>query len=261
VQVRCLAGCHPLDVIHALRQRGLWNGTSVDEQNSADQRLINQRRERQRVADERKAAWLRARALALFAEAQPALGTKVETMYFGWWRGLEVPTAERKHLLTDVLRLHRQCPRGNNGDHAPAMIALMRNIGNDQPQAIHRTFLDQRWRKDGKPMMLAATGGAAVKLSGAPPRDALFIAEGIETGLACMLRGWSPVWALGSAVAVKWFPVIDGVSELVVCADRDPHGKGQQAAAEVVRRWLQAGRRARMELPEDGKDFASGLEL
>jgi putative DNA primase/helicase len=259
VQVRCLAGCEPRAVIAALRQRGLWNGTSVDEQNSTEQRLINQRRERQRVADERKVAWLRARALALFAEARPALGTAVETIYFGWWRGLTIAATERERLLTDVIRFHRCCPRKH--EHAPSMVALMRNIITDRPQAIHRTFLDQRWCKDGKPMMLAPAGGAAVKLSGALPCDALFIAEGIETGLACMLRGWSPVWALGSAVAVKWFPVIDGVSELVVCADRDPHGKGQQAAAEVVRRWLQAGRRARMELPEDGKDFASGLEL
>ena len=52
---------------------------------------------------------------------------------------------------------------------------------------------------------------------------------------ACMsVRGWRrtgvdaadhvPLWALGSAGAIERLPVLFGIGELVICADRDPVG-------------------------------------
>jgi putative DNA primase/helicase len=264
VQVRCQAGCEPIAVMMELRRRGLWNGvenrtaSSFNEKRQAE--LAARRRQEERERD-----WMQHRALALWDEAKPALGTEVE-LYLEWWRGLEVPTAERKHLLTDVLRLHRHCPRGNEGQRQPAMIALMRSIVDNKPQAIHRTFFDPHWAKHGKPMVLGPAGGAAVKLFNGPPCRSLFIAEGIETALALIVRGMvdlqtDAVWAVGSASAIALFPLLEDVGELVIAADRDANGTGERAAAAAVQTWRTAGKRARVLLPEDGKDFAEALRL
>jgi len=261
VQVRCLAGCAPADVIAACRRLGVWH-----DDDAADERAARAaaRARRQQELDEKRAraeAELRARALAIWDEARPAAGTAVETVYLRWWRGVEVPAAARAHLLSEVLRFHPACPR--RGGRAPAMVALMRTIHGDRPTAIHRTFLDAQWRKAGEPMMLGAAAGAAIKLT---PHDATFaeefaycprlnIAEGIETGLTQLGRGHAPLWALGSAGAIERFPVVFAVGELCVWGDLDwptsrgygefeNAGPGERAAAICIARWQAAGRRA-----------------
>jgi Toprim domain len=273
VQFRCQSGCHPLDVLAELRRRGLWNGKDSVEGRSrpslnGDPRYAAELKAR-REREAREAARLRNLALRIWKESQPALGTEIERVYLHWWRGIEIPEATRTELLTQVLRLHRHCPRGSGGVRQPAMIALMLNIATNAPQSIHRTFLTPQWAKAGKPMMLAPAGGAAVKLTsqaeafgtaGRCPR--LTVCEGVETGLALLMRGECSVWALGSAGGVKRFPILPAVEELVIAADVDARGTGERAAAAVVERWRAAGMRARVMLPEDGKkDFAEGLRL
>jgi putative DNA primase/helicase len=266
-QFRCQAGCHPLKVLEELRRRGLWNGVENRTASSFNEKLQAELAARRR-REERERAWMQHRALAIWDDSEPAAGTEVE-LYLEWWRGLEVPTAERKRLLTDVLRLHRHCPRGSNGDRAPAMIALMRNIITDQPQAVHRTFFDHRWAKDGKPMMLGPARGAAVKLFNGPPCERLFVSEGIETALALIVRGIvdptadCALWAAGNTGAIALFPLLDDVGELVIAADRDVKNQaGERVAAQVVQRWHAAGKCARMIMSEDGKkDFAEELKL
>jgi putative DNA primase/helicase len=258
VQVRCQAGCEPIAVMMELRRRGLWNGVENRTASSFNEKHQARREERER-------AWMQRRALAIWNEATPAIGSPVET-YLMFWRGL-IESVDRD-LLTNVLRFHPACPRGKEGQRQPAMIALMRNIVTDQPQAIHRTFFDHRWAKDGKPMMLGPAGGAAVKLFRRPPAAALFVAEGIETALALIVRGMidlqtDAVWAAGNAGAIERFPLLEDVGELVIAADRDANGTGERAAVQAVQRWHAAGTRARMMLPllEDGKDFAEALRL
>src|SRR5262245_14863508 len=279
VQVRCLAGCQPGDVIAACRRLGVWQDDEADERAA--------REKRQRALDEKRAraeAELRARALEIWDEARPAAGTVVETVYLRWWRGVDVPPALRAHLLTDVLRFHPRCPRRNG--RAPAMVALMRSVHGDRPVAVHRTFLDAQWRKAGAPMMLGTAAGAAVKLT---PHDATFadefaycprlnIAEGIETGLTQLARGHAPLWALGSAGAIERFPVLFAVGALCVWGDLDwptsrgwgefeNAGPGERAAAICIARWQAAGKQASGLMPRppaaefEARDFNDGVRV
>jgi putative DNA primase/helicase len=263
-QLRCLAGCAPAEVIAALKRRGLWAGSGEGRPSFNDPQRAAELAAR-RAREAREAAWLQARALKIWKQSQPAIGTPVEAVYLNWWRGLlDVP--DRKRLLTEVIRFHSRCPRGDQ--RQPAMVCLLRLIVDDTPRAIHRTFMTAQWAKDGTPMMFAHAGGAAVKLYGRPPCERLFITEGVETALSLIVRGIvdptadCAVWAAGCAGAMARFPILPAVDELVVAADNDLKGQGQQAAEICLKRWQQAGRRASVMLSPDGLcDFAEALRL
>ena len=90
--------------------------------------------------------------------------------------------------------------------------------------------------------MLGPVQATAIKL--APVTSRLAVCEGVETALACLVLGEPVVWALGSAEALRRLPPLPGVRDLLVRADNDINGVGQQAATECVEVWRQAGRRA-----------------
>jgi hypothetical protein len=151
-------------------------------------------------------------------------------------RGLELP----QRIDGEVLRFHPQCPYGKV--RHPCMVALMRNIHTNQPQAIHRTALTPAGMKIGR-MALGPKTGAAVKLSADEIVSmGLTIGEGIETVLSAMQLGFSPAWALGDASNVRAFPVLSGVEGLTIIVDNDESSTGQRAALECSRRWTGAGR-------------------
>ena len=55
---------------------------------------------------------------------------------------------------------------------------------------------------------------------------------------------------------MRSFPVIDGISRLIILADHDINGVGQAAAEECKQRWFTAGRRgAVLTPPRPGSDF------
>jgi len=276
VQVRCLAGCAPEDVIAACRQLHVWEDSDADlerERRRLEREKRLREREAKRAAEEAEA---RALALAIWNEAVPALGTPVETVYLGWWRCVEVPGSAREQLLTQVLRFHPCCPRRR--ERAPAMVALMRSVHRDVPVGVHRTYFDTQWRKVGVPMMLGTAG--AIKLT---PHAATFgeefaycsrlhVTEGIETGLTQLCCGHAPVWALGSAGAIERFPVLFAVGELCVWADLDwptsrgygefeNAGPGERAAAICIARWQAEGKQAFGLMPRPPADEFDALDF
>jgi hypothetical protein len=88
----------------------------------------------------------------------------------------------------------------------------------------------------------------------------LGLAEGVETGLAVMQGfGWRPVWAAGSAGAIKDFPVLRGIEALTVFADADDGGAGMAAARACAARWAAAGRDARIAAAPRDRDFNDAL--
>ena len=189
-----------------------------------------------------------AQALAIWNDAQPICGTLVEQYLKR--RGLVVPDECGR-----VLRFHPCCPFGNQR-RLPSMVALMRNIQTDAPQAINRTALSPDGGRIER-KMLGPKRGAAVKLS--PDENVtmgLTIGEGAETTCAGMARGFSPAWALGDAGSIAAFPVLSGVEAITILADNDNSGTGQRAAEICARRWAAAGREARVLLPHKiGADF------
>lgn len=183
----------------------------------------------------------RARAGTLWQEAKPVVLTLAD-QYLLQTRKLDVP----HELLADgeTLRFHPNCPFGEK--RYPCLLALWRAIAGDEPVAITRTALTPDAQKIGR-MSLGPTAGAAVKLT--PDVDVsygLHIAEGLETGLAAMMRGFVPMWVTGNA-GIRHFPVLAGIDCLSVIVDNDKpdqNGRraGPDAAAECVSRWTAAGR-------------------
>lgn len=177
-----------------------------------------------------------ARALALWDQAQPIQGTLAET--YLQHRGIAGE-------LPEALRFHPACPRGS--DRLPAMVALMTDPATAEPVGIHRTYLRpdgaDRLREDrgeGRGKMMLGRAGV-IRLS---PDDALThglgIAEGMETGLACISAEFAPIWAAGSAGAIARFPVLAGIEGLTLFADTGE--AGQDAAETCGQRWASAGR-------------------
>jgi hypothetical protein len=186
-----------------------------------------ERRTRRRVIEQPRRNDNDHLARVIWNEAIDAHGTPVEHYLAN--RHLSLPPG------AEALRFHPACPFGNT--KTPAMVALVRNIEGNQPQAIHRTALD----RTGK-MSLGPISGGAIKLT--PDEDvtiALGIAEGIETALSMQrLPEWlgSPVWSVISASGISKFPLLAGIETLAISADNDgAGGAGEKATIEVVERW------------------------
>lgn len=189
----------------------------------------------------------------------------------GIWREAADPTGtpveayltRRRVALPDgaaggTVRFHPACKFGMG--RTPCMVALVRNIQTDAPQAIHRTAIDLAGRKvsvGGHDRLgLGPVGGGAVKLtSDTEVTTCLGVGEGIETTLSMRSIpefGASPVWSLLSAGGVAGFPVLPGIECVWIAVDHDE--AGQRAAATCARRWTEAGHdafRVRPAMPGD----------
>ncbi|WP_342143905.1 DUF7146 domain-containing protein [Methylobacterium fujisawaense] len=192
-------------------------------------------------------------ALRIWREAREAAASPVA--HYLAHRGLDL--VDDVHA---VLRFHPNCPFA--GARTPAMVALVRNIVTNQPQAIHRSALSHEGRKvevDGKDRLaLGSIRGGAVKLT--PDEEVttcLGIGEGIETTLSLRRLpefGASPVWSVLNAGGITSFPVLPGIECLWIAVDNDPAGRG--ASELCADRWRRAGREVLLVHPTgDGADL------
>ena len=103
------------------------------------------------------------------------------------------------------------------------MIALVRNIRTNEPQAIHRTAIDSSGRKIGR-KALGPIGGGAVKLTDdADVTTVIAIGEGLESTLSIRALpdlGNMPVWSVLSAGGMEKFPVLAGIEAVWIAADQ-----------------------------------------
>jgi hypothetical protein len=253
--VKCFAGCDYRDILAELRRRGLLDDRSDFRTARAPTRKASLPPKPADPGKDGHSGF----AAAIWRDAVDPRGTLAEKYLKG--RGIELAD----DLGGRVVRFHGHCPFGKSHAgktiHVPALIAAFRPIRNDDetkpPQAIHRIGLKPDGTKIDK-MMLGSVGGCAVKLD---PDDmveeGLGISEGVETGLKVRARGWQPVWALGSAGAIRTFEPIPGVEVLTIFADNDESGTGIEAARECARRWAKAGCEAVVYTPKArGKDWA-----
>jgi putative DNA primase/helicase len=170
-------------------------------------------------------------ALRIWQQGIALAGTLGE-QYFLEHRGLDIRALDLEH----VLRWH---------DKYRCIIALMTTPAENKRRGIHRTFLNIDGSKRDRKMLGRA---GVIRLS----RDdavmgGLGIAEGVEDGLAVLLSGWSPIWAAGSAGAIKRFPILAGIDSLTIFADAD--SAGLEAAQECEGRWASVGKEARIAAP------------
>jgi putative DNA primase/helicase len=188
-------------------------------------------------------------AQAIWNEATSPMRTRAEDYLAS--RALDLPD----DLVDGVLRFHPECPWRNEDtgrtEFIPCLIAAFRSIDDNTVTAVHRIRVDMpdRWPKTER-RMLGVVHRSAVKLGSYTGR--LTIGEGVETCMAAVQLGLGSTWALGSAGAISFFPVIDGVSELKILAESgDASGRAIQICG---RRWRHAGRRVLISRPNVGSD-------
>jgi putative DNA primase/helicase len=170
-------------------------------------------------------------ALRIWREGVALTGTLGER-YFLECRRLDIRALDLDH----VLRWHDRCR---------CLVALMTTPAEDKPSGIHRTFLNSDGSKRDRKMLGRA---GVIRLSRDDAvTDGLGITEGVEDGLAVLLSGWSPIWAAGSAGAIRRFPVLVGITSLTIFADADL--AGLEAAQECEGRWATVGKEARISSP------------
>ena len=135
----------------------------------------------------------------------------------------------------------------------PAMVALVTGA-DGAPVTVHRTYLTPDGRKALVPApkkLMGYTGnrlvGGAIRLFAAGPT--LGVAEGIETALAVHLRTGMPVWsALSAGLLAKLEPPAE-TSLVVIWADRDRSGAGEEAAMTLRERLQRQGISVAIHLP------------
>ncbi len=196
------------------------------------------------------------RALQIWNGAVPIRGTLAEQYLHG--RGLHDLPGD------DVLRFHAACRFGKN--RTACLLALYRDIATNEPRAIARTAISASGTKIGR-MMLGPVKGAAIKVDdNIDVEQGLVVGEGLETILAGRQLGFRPAWALGSAGAIRTFPVLAGIEALTILVDNDPADQrgrraGDEAATECWCRWSGAGREVRAFTTDKmGTDIANVIE-
>jgi hypothetical protein len=128
---------------------------------------------------------------------------------------------------------------------------------------IARTYL-HRGKKVGKAKTLKRAESerlGVVRVSPEANISQLGVVEGLETALAFLEMSGVPVWSAGSDSGLRFFPVVDGVEQLLIGVDNDAtrpgeRGASERAGRELRSRWLGAGRKARLLIPPGFKtDF------
>jgi hypothetical protein len=173
-------------------------------------------------------------------------------------------------LAGPTLRYHPKMPCRNedtgNTDHLPCLVAAFRSIDTDEIVAIHRTRLHRPalWPTVGVRLTYGPLYRAAIKL--APLGNELMLGEGLETSMSPREAGKTfPCWAAGSASMIAKFPVLEGVSKLLLAAemDKDDSRRPNKANGRAIHacrlRWHRAGRKTVVLKPTVGDDLNATL--
>jgi hypothetical protein len=237
VQVRCLSGCDPRDIIAVLRSRGLWHGEGQrpvfdDEQREQERRARKAREAAALREQHRKAAWL-------WSQRRPAKGTIVETYLRS--RGVTCELPPTLGFLP---------PR--RSEHHPAMVAAFALPDEIEPgvldeprgvRAVHLTLLraDGTGKAEVPPdkSTKIIVGSSTLPIVLAPVSDllGLAIAEGVEDALTAHQLTGLGTWVAGSAARLP--ALADAVPDFIECAtvlahDDDAGRKGAYGLAELL---------------------------
>jgi phage/plasmid primase-like uncharacterized protein len=168
-------------------------------------------------------------------------------------RGIEViPASSRLRCHPGLGYYEERNGRSERIGKYPCLIARYTD-NRDALLSLHRTYLSHDGSKASvmdprKAMRFAGPVlGGCVRLS--PADWEVGIAEGIETALAVQQRAEMPVWATLSATFLEhWIPP-EGVRNVIIWADKDRSGRGQEAARTLKQRLEARGIAAQINLP------------
>lgn len=241
----CKAGCSFIEVLDALRDRGLVGRDSRPQPASPAQLA------RRRAEEEAEAVKRESQALAVWREARPITGTLAEAYLRG--RAITCP-------LPNTLRFHPDCWHPG-AKRFPAMIAL---VEGGPRLAVHRTYLDPaggKARLDPDKAMLGQCAGGAVRVAEA--QGPLVVAEGIETAMSLssgLLRGPATVWAALSTSGLRGLTLPPGPpGKLTVATDDDRPGR--EAGNALAARAAALGWAVSLLPAPDGRDWNDILTM
>jgi putative DNA primase/helicase len=233
--VHCHAGCGAAEILTELHRRELLHGRlhRHDAAPSTSDRL-----ERERRVELARRIWIAGR---------DPRGTPVVQYFASRALHIEPPPC---------LRWVQRCWHREARAALPAMLARVDGLDGELI-GVHRTWLIRDvagiWRRRDR-ASLGPIGGGAVRL--APPGEALLVAEGIETALAAMVATGLPGWSALSTSGMLALRLPPAVRIVIILADNDLNGAGEQAAHAAAQRWLAEGRRVRIAKPSElGSDF------
>jgi putative DNA primase/helicase len=174
-----------------------------------------------------------------------------------WGHALWGRTHELSGVALDYLK-HRHCvippvygdlrwhpalkhPSGYTG---PALVALITDIHTNEALSLHRTWITATGKADiDQPRLVlvnhATTNGIIRLWPDEEVGHTLGLAEGIETALSLAWFGY-PVWSTIDAGHLGKFPLLKGITQLVIAQDNDPAGIA--AATACGQRWADAGK-------------------
>jgi hypothetical protein len=239
----CWAGCSGKQVFAELGGGGYIDGNGPAPQ-TAEQ--VAKRRAAEEVDRRRR----RAVALDMWGQSYPARGSIIER----YWRsrGIILPAPT-------TIRLHPMLAHRESGGRRPAQVGIVEHVEHGKV-GIHLTYLavDGSMKATVNPAKrsLGPIGGGAVRLAPIEAGKELIVGEGIETVLSVMQATGLPGWAALSAVGVRNLILPPEAELVLIAADNDDKGTGEQAAYNAAERWISEGRRVRIALPpEPGVDF------
>lgn len=236
VLVHCHAGCSQAAVIAALRARGLWD---------RHERMAAQPSQMAAHVGEGVDKASTAKALRIWCESKPALGTLVEAYLRSRCITIAAPPS---------LRFHPSLWH-SAGITLPAMTGLVATGDGNRPIGIHRTWISPdgcgKAAIEGNKKLLGPSRGGAVRLG--PVASPLLIGEGIETSLSAMQATGHPAWAALSTSGMRALVLPRDVREVIILADGDP--PGEVAARSAAARWAAEGRSVRIARAPEGHDF------
>jgi putative DNA primase/helicase len=228
VLVHCFSGCEQTAVLEELQRRDLWPRSERREH--YPHRATPLPRRPAPPVD----TGMRDFGLRLWAEASTLCEgswPSVLVRYFQF-RGLEQfePCAR--------LRLHPRMPHGG-GRFFPALLALATDIS-DEPTAVQATYLSEDGSgkapvEPARKTFGSATGCAVHLLEG---DDVLIVGEGVESALSAMQVLGEGGFALLGTNGFKSIslPAVYCDRRVLIAADNDASGAGQNAACEAARR-------------------------
>jgi putative DNA primase/helicase len=199
------------------------------------------------AADPKDDAFLRRLIADIVGKLGPIRGTPGE-QYFSSIRKIDTDAIADVLERTDAIGWHpsvlfREKGHALDGRRLGCIVGIMTDPVTAMPTgAISRTYLTPDLVKVGKAKTLGTPTGI-VRLSRDEDVGAgLHLAEGLETGVDALAKGFRPTWSTGSTSLMASFPVLPGVEALTLFADNDFSGAGLRAAIPAAARWRAAGR-------------------
>jgi hypothetical protein len=261
----CDKGGNPLDLTMHIKGIGLreavayLTGEDTDKRKPATPAPARPKPSREPANDEASNAFVIWLVAGIVRELSPVRGTSGEK-FLAEARKIDVDAIADVLERTDAIAWHpsvlfREEGHALDGKRLGALIGIMTDPITAKPTgAISRTFIHEG-RKIGKAKTLGSPVGIVRLSADEDVVGGLCLAEGLETCLAAMAKGFRPAWACGSAGLLAAFPVLAGVEAHTLFADNDASGTGLRAASQAAARWRAAGRETHVYLCEVLGDF------